>query len=153
MIKKRSISVSELGAYAGSCEMQGHLKYHHGVAKSAKTAQSVSGERLHAQMAHQAIAYERARGKAVDRRCYVATAVFGGDSDQARILRMWRDTELKGWLFGGALITLYYGVSPLLCRYIKKGSVLERAIRACLNLFISRLSIREPLPYSSDEQG
>lgn len=58
--------------------------------------------------------------KTNDKRCYVATAVFGAYSPETLILRKWRDEKLKPILIGRLFIKIYYKLSPFLLRVLPK---------------------------------
>lgn len=58
--------------------------------------------------------------KSNDKRCYIATAIFGAYSEETLLLRRWRDDTLKRTLFGRLFIKVYYKVSPLLLRTLPK---------------------------------
>lgn len=132
--KAESISVSELGAYAGSCEMKAYLRYKAKVAVNSKTKESLSGDATHERMALSAKQYERQRrSQTSDRRCYIATAVYGADAPETNRLREFRDTHLLTNRSGVIFVGVYYKVSPLLLRFVPKGSTLERAIRKALD--------------------
>lgn len=53
-------------------------------------------------------------------RCYVATCLYGADSEQVRLLRAWRDAYLLAHLTTARLVAAYYWISPLLV--LKYGS-------------------------------
>lgn len=140
----RSISVSELGAYGGSCEMKAYLRYRRGVGARVRTAESVSGEETHARMAIGAIEHERARrNKERDQRCYIATAVFGGQAIETNALRKWRDEVLLKRKGGRLVVQLYYLLSPHLVRAIKPHSITEQTIRSVLTSFVNYISKKE----------
>ena len=52
----------------------------------------------------------------VDKRCYIATAIFGMSSPETLFLRKWRDGFLKKYYLGRAFIKYYYKISPTLIR-------------------------------------
>lgn len=55
-----------------------------------------------------------------DKRCYIATAVFGAYSSETILLRKWRDDKLSKSFLGRIFIKLYYKFSPLLLRGLPK---------------------------------
>jgi hypothetical protein len=132
-----SISVSELGAYAGSCEMKAYLRYKAKVAVGSKTKESLSGDATHERMAMSAQQYERQRrSQSTDRRCYIATAVYGGDAPETNRLREFRDAHLLTNRAGVIFVGVYYKVSPVLLRFVSKDSMLERVIRKALDIVV-----------------
>lgn len=54
--------------------------------------------------------------KSSDRRCYVATAIFGNTSPETTVLRKWRDEKLSQYYAGRVFIRVYYKLSPFLLR-------------------------------------
>jgi len=50
--------------------------------------------------------------------CFIATAVHGADSPEVRLLRSFRDRELKKFFAGRKLVALYETVSPPIADYI-----------------------------------
>jgi hypothetical protein len=144
---KGSISVSELGAYASHCEVQALLRYRDGVAKSSVTEESKAGDRIHAQMAAQAVRYESARRSGSyqgprDSRCYIATAVFGASAPETERLREWRDEVLMPTAAGRCLVACYYWLSPKLLILARPNSIMERGVRTLLRGFVARLAPR-----------
>ena len=63
---------------------------------------------------------QRYQGRSADRRCFVATAIYGENAEQTETLRAWRDTMLQPSWLGRFLIGCYYRLSPWLV------SILER---------------------------
>ncbi len=58
--------------------------------------------------------------KTNDKRCYIATAIFGAYSEETLLLREWRDNTLRRTLLGRLFIKYYYRISPLLLRIMPK---------------------------------
>jgi hypothetical protein len=55
-----------------------------------------------------------------DKRCYVATAIFGAYSSETILLRKWRDDKLSKSFLGRLFVKIYYKISPLLLRVLPK---------------------------------
>lgn len=51
-----------------------------------------------------------------DRRCFIASYVFGGNAPETSFLRQWRDNQLLLYWFGPSLVRLYYLLSPTLVK-------------------------------------
>lgn len=91
--------------------------------------------------------YTRQPGRLVakaarDARCFIATAVYGGDAPETELLRTWRDDVLLPSMAGRCLVRAYYLVSPTLLRMIGGNTVLTAAIKGALDLFLK--AIRRP---------
>jgi hypothetical protein len=62
--------------------------------------------------------------------CFIATAVYGSyDAPEVIILRNFRDTILKKYLFGRLFINSYYTFSPSLAKFISKKHFLTRLLK------------------------
>ena len=81
----RQVSATDL-AKMGKCEYQAYLDYHHGQDTSLTAEYIERGNYEHEQF------NRRLSGK--DKRCFIATAVFGIDAIETNILRQFRDTFL-----------------------------------------------------------
>jgi len=76
---------------------------------------------------------------APDRRCFVASAVYGNDAPQTDTLRTWRDNHLLKIPFGSAIVRFYYLSSPTLvrvCQSLPGGIWIARKM---LNVFVRRV--------------
>lgn len=69
-----------------------------------------------------------------DKRCYIATAVFGVSAPETLKLRKWRDDFLKNYYLGRQFINVYYKISPYLIR--KSPHFLKPIARIALRGFI-----------------
>lgn len=123
----RQVSATEL-AKMGKCERQVYLDYHRGEDTSLTAEFIKRGNREHEQF------NRRLSGK--DKRCFIATAVFGMDAIETNILRQFRDVHLMPHKYGRIFISLYYTVSPHIVTVIEKYSVVRIAIRKILRWFI-----------------
>lgn len=144
---RKSISVSELGSFAGECEVQALLRYRDSVAKGAVSKESLDGERVHQVKARQAERYEMARrkgslpGQARDSRCFIATQVYGPAAPETERLREWRDEVLLKTHLGRWFVKLYYTVSPVVCSVIDKVPGLDYLVRRLLDRLVSHLKL------------
>lgn len=131
---KRFHSISEIAAIV-YCERQAVLDRQHGKARSL----SVKAKAASGRFQHQRFAMEGRAQASRDRRCFVATAIYGPEAPETEWLRRWRDTVLMPRIGGRAIVRAYYTLSPcLVCiveRYPRfKASVhrlLDRVLR-CL---------------------
>lgn len=80
-----------------------------------------------------------------DRRCFVASAVYGADDPRTDQLRQFRDTYLMGSATGRGVVQLYYTLSPGLARAIATVPGLRPVVVRALDL------IRHRLPHGSGQ--
>lgn len=68
--------------------------------------------------------------------CFVATACFGNyDHPTVKILRQFRDRELRASFFGRAFIASYYRHGPSLASFVDRFPFLKPMLRKILNIF------------------
>ena len=82
------------------------------------------------------------RAAGMDRRCFIATAVFGPEAPQTMALRAWRDRALIPSRPGRILVRAYYHLSPSLARRLKRDGRASRLIAAVLFWFIKKVVAR-----------
>lgn len=70
------------------------------------------GNEEHARFHDQVRAMHNDRAPARDPRCFIATAVWGGQDPRTEDLRAWRDEVLAATTVGRLLIRTYYRLSP-----------------------------------------
>lgn len=115
--RDRPIRASDL-AEMGFCETKCVLKAKHGdqstpEADRARRGGSAAHVRFHEQVTafhNQAVASRGGRAK--DRRCYIASAVYGIDDPRTEELRSFRDIVLLPTRTGRFMVRVYYAVSP-----------------------------------------
>jgi len=78
---------------------------------------------------------------AVDRRCFIATAIYGPDAPETNFLRAWRDRVLMPARAGRFLVRAYYATSPRLLPMIAHSARAAGAIRAVLNALLAILGM------------
>lgn len=91
---------------------------------------------------HKRFENEGRRSAGQDRRCFIATAVYGQDAAETNFLRAWRDRTLMPSMTGRAAVRLYYRVSPMLLPALARHTRLARAIRAMLDRLVRFLGMR-----------
>ncbi|WP_307727776.1 CFI-box-CTERM domain-containing protein [Massilia sp. TS11] len=64
--------------------------------------------------------------------CFVASAVFGGDAPETRLLREFRDRSLRRSRLGRAFIVWYYAHSPGVCLWLERFPTVLPLIRVAL---------------------
>lgn len=78
---------------------------------------------------------------AFDKRCFIATQVYGGDARETQFLRAWRDQVLLRCPAGRLLAMIYYQVSPWLIPVLRRVPLLERLVRRGLDTLLRRLGL------------
>lgn len=72
--------------------------------------------------------------------CYIATCVYGSyDCPQVRVLRRFRDENLRKSRIGRMLIKQYYAVSPMLVNLFGNRKLFKTIGRKCLDVMILQL--------------
>lgn len=78
---------------------------------------------------------------AIDRRCFIATAIYGPDAAETNFLRAWRDRVLMPAMAGRLCVRAYYAVSPGLVPLLCKSRSVAMAVRAGLNALLRLLGM------------
>lgn len=78
---------------------------------------------------------------AMDRRCFIATAIYGPDAPETNFLRAWRDRVLMPAMAGRLFVRAYYAVSPSLVPMLCRSRGVAKVVRAGLNALLSVLGI------------
>lgn len=74
-----------------------------------------------------------------DRRCYIATQVYGADAIETQTLRQWRDSALLTHWPGRLLVSLYYRLSPAAARLLPPGTARAQLARRLLDRIVRRV--------------
>ncbi len=78
---------------------------------------------------------------AIDRRCFIATAIYGPDAAETNFLRAWRDRVLMPAMAGRLFVRAYYAVSPGLVPLLCRSRSVATAVRAGLNALLRLLGM------------
>lgn len=78
---------------------------------------------------------------ALDRRCFIATAIYGPDAPETNFLRAWRDRVLMSTTAGRLFVRAYYAVSPSLVPMLSRSRRGAAAVRAALNALLAMLGM------------
>lgn len=134
---RHSICATDL-AKLGMCEKRMVLDLQYGEGKVSKRARvrSEEGREIHERALQAAIAHNQVREPATDRRCYIATAVYGADAWQTNALRAWRDRALLTNVFGRVVVAAYYALSPKVAKRLGPNHGLTRIARSILDAFV-----------------
>jgi hypothetical protein len=120
------------------CERQVVLDKQYGRKRSRQAEQWASdGSARHK-------SFERAGRAQRDRRCFVATAIYGADAPQTDLLRQWRDARLAPHAIGRAMIAVYYALSPAFVRWCAPRPSFTRGVRWLLDQLCHRLPASQP---------
>jgi len=135
--RNRFVSATEL-AELGACERRLILDRRFGkpLSRSARrsAAQGIREHERHhraVQRFAQTPAVPTDRGG--DRRCFVASVVYGVDAPQTHCLRSWRDAVLMPSVAGRMLVWCYYRLSPAAVVLLRGSPRLTRAARWLLD--------------------
>lgn len=132
------ISASDL-ARLGYCEAKTVFDAHRGERVTAEQrARREDGQRAHQQFHDDG----QNRASPGDRRCYVASHIFGSDAAETDLLRRYRDAKLLPYPAGRLLVSAYYSVSPWLCRILPRVPGARATVRAVLLAIVARMSER-----------
>lgn len=88
------------------------------------------------QVAHQRY-WEEGVAATADRRCFVATFVFGPDASETQVLRAYRDAVLLRQCWGRALVAAYYRVAPMGCRIMARSPGIVIGVRGVLRIVVA----------------
>lgn len=145
MKQKRTISATDIAAL-GRCEYQAMLK--HNRAREAPNEETIKarmrGNKTHDQRNEQ-IGFRMPdphpqhgiKGK--DKRCFVASEIYGPEAWQTETLRNWRDDTLKQSRTGRGIITIYYALSPFIVYVLRKSTRLKSWVQTNLDRFVEAI--------------
>lgn len=88
----------------------------------------------------QAEGYSRA---VADRRCFIASAVYGEAAPETEFLRLWRDRCLMHSWLGRLAVRGYYAISPRVAPILAENLFITEIVKAILDRFVSLLGIRK----------
>lgn len=130
---RNRISISDVVAIV-YCERQAVLDRQFGRRRTADVARmAAEGQERHKH-------FEQKGLREQDRRCFVASAIYGADAPETNALRAWRDQRLMPSAAGRALVAIYYCLSPLALTYIAPLPGARTLIRRLLDQFYRRVA-------------
>jgi len=133
--RRRSTTASEL-AEIGVCEQRVVLQSQYGPRHSAPSRSALErGVEAHNEFLEHARRLQ-ARGNEADRRCFIATTVYG-EGFETQALRTLRDQVLLRCRVGVWVIRLYYRVGPAIARYVAKSNCRRAIARIVLKPFVA----------------
>lgn len=130
--RRDEVSATEL-AEMGFCEKRVQLAHLYGEQVTPEQRKAMA----RGQMAHQRY-LEEGLAATADRRCFVATFVFGPDARETQVLRAYRDAVLLRRRWGRILVVAYYWVAPMGCRIMARSPATVVGVRRMLRVVVAR---------------
>lgn len=127
----------------GFCERRVLLAHLHG--EQTTPTQQASVRRGLA--AHQQYYEQGMEAVPSDRRCFIATCVFGESAPQTLVLRSLRDAVLLPRWWGRLAVSLYYRIAPAACAILRRSPGLLKVTRVLLGVVVTWCQ-RRPAPRS-----
>lgn len=129
-----SVPISEL-AEMGVCERKIYLRAKYGARTSKdRQAHQRRGEEVHL------AAYQQSRpdeGQTPsDKRCFIASCVYGADAPKTNHLRHFRDSKLRRSVPGRLFIRTYYLASPHVVKLLVRVPALKRLARRVVDRLV-----------------
>ena len=135
-----TIAASQL-ADMGFCETKVFLKSTLGDRDTEQSAKlRGEGKAKHQAIHEAAVQHHNRRPSPVDKRCFIATAVYGVNDPRTDQLRRFRDERLMGTSAGRKLVGLYYWISPSIADFITEATWLRPIVERMLDAIRSRIA-------------
>ena len=126
------VSATEL-AEMGFCEKRVQLAHIYGEQATPEQRKAMArGQGAHKRYLEEGLA------ATADRRCFVATFVFGPDARETQVLRAYRDAVLLRQRWGRALVAAYYRVAPTGCRIMERSPAIAVGVRRLLRILVAQ---------------
>lgn len=88
-------------------------------------------------------AHEQLNKDANDRRCYIASHLYGIDDPRTNLLRNFRDSCLLKYFLGRAFISTYYLASPTLVSLSRRIILLDVILRGMVDFLVRKIQRRQ----------
>jgi len=137
MTRRRYHSISNIVATV-YCEQQAIFDRERGEARTIGVRVKAAAGTFE----HKRFEMEGKTRAAVDRRCFIASAVYGSDAPATNALRAWRDRVLMHSRVGRAIVRIYYFVSPHLVPVLSRNTMVTAVVRRALNCLLARIGGR-----------
>lgn len=136
----RKLAVTEL-AKMGYCETLLVLNKKHNNAHKAYRDEAAihRGNNEHDEFDARVKREHQPYGPVTDKRCFIATSVYGQEAIETERLRQWRDHSLSHKVGGVWFIETYYRLSPYVARLLDQHEPLRALVRTMLNALLRRL--------------
>lgn len=136
---KKPTSISKIVS-AVYCEQKAVYDEDFGVLKDLtdKNQAMLHKKALHGTATHRDFEYRGKKiltqgGRETDKRCFIATCVYGQDAVETVWLRLWRDNFFLKHRLGRFFVKAYYVVSPTIVHVIEKHPSRVKQTRDLLN--------------------
>lgn len=126
--KSEWVSASKIGR-AAFCPHSLELE-----AKGAAVSSKAKAARLKGDIAH-----EKINQQTQDKRCYVASHLYGIDDPRTQCLRRFRDDYLVSHFLGRILTSIYYRLSPSLVTLARHHKATDKALSKIVGFIIRKL--------------
>jgi hypothetical protein len=125
---------SELAQFT-RCEQKALFERGKNVKRShEETRRLRDGAAVHAALHRDAISTDRRVDLPTsDRRCFIASAVYGPDAPETQMLRILRNLVFLRSRFGARLVGLYYELSPSAARWLERRPWARALVRRVLD--------------------
>lgn len=139
--RRQRVRATDL-AEMGFCEQKVRLKAIHGEvdtrsSAAAKNAGKEEHVRFHTQVTQH---HNQVRGSgAQDKRCFVATSLYGPADPRTQQLRQFRDASLLPSRAGRSVVQLYYRVSPSIVVTLQRHPWMRPVARRILDFIRHRI--------------
>jgi CRISPR/Cas system-associated exonuclease Cas4 (RecB family) len=131
-IKDPLVSSTEL-SQLGVCERKVYLRSKYG---ARNVLPQVKQDQFRGNVVHQK-AFETQHEKYnVDKRCFIASRVYGLDAQETICLRKFRDNVLLKHHLGRVFTTGYYAISPVFLKYFGQHKLFINVCRCILNVVV-----------------
>lgn len=132
---RRPVTASEIHAVA-FCPESYRLRRAGARMDPRATLDAARGQALHDTLNREVRAAE-------DRRCFVASYLYGVDDPRTQSLRTWRDGRLRRYRGGRVCIAAYYRLAPLLILVAQRNRRLDAILRWIVDRLAARLMAKE----------
>lgn len=141
-----TVSATEL-AEMGYCEKRVLLAHLHGERLTSEQLRRIDrGRKAHDQFYREGLAAASATG--ADRRCFVATCLYGDAAWQTETLRRFRDGVMVQYRLGRRMVDAYYALAPGVCQMLVRLPWMHPPARALVGALarVARRSVEVRRP-------
>ena len=85
------------------------------------------------------IAHDEFNRQAEDKRCYIASHLYGIDDSRTDTFRAFRDAVLMKNFHGRMVITIYYKLSPFVITIARKSTLIDTKLKYIVNYLLVKL--------------
>ena len=78
-----------------------------------------------------------------DKRCFIATTLFGAEAHETNVLRDYRDRVLRRNAGGRTLVSIYYKVSPSIADLLDSNEVIRKFAAALVRSIVRAIERRK----------